>query len=269
MGRGKTEIKKIENVNSRQVTFSKRRSGLMKKANELAILCDADVALIVFSNTGKVYDFSSRSMDQILSRYGYTSTPSEHSLIEQPQQPQQQQQQQQAPLLFPAQENGSMVCNDDNTRKSELARLHLAIERLNGKELDGMSFTDLMSLESQLNDSLHSVKDRKTQVLLNQIEKSRLQEKRAEEENRILRKQVEMLGRGLGPRVLSERHESSSPQAKPESYSTEDDENNHEEHFSDTSLQLGLSSSGYGGTKRKKAKVELDCDNFGSQVASD
>ncbi|TXG55895.1 hypothetical protein EZV62_017208 [Acer yangbiense] len=42
MGRGKIEIKRIENANSRQVTFSKRRAGLLKKAQELAILCDAE-----------------------------------------------------------------------------------------------------------------------------------------------------------------------------------------------------------------------------------
>ncbi|PKI31650.1 hypothetical protein CRG98_047958 [Punica granatum] len=59
MGRGRIEIKKIENVNSRQVTFSKRRNGLFKKANELSVLCDAEVAVIVFSNTGKLYEFSS------------------------------------------------------------------------------------------------------------------------------------------------------------------------------------------------------------------
>lgn len=59
MGRGKIEIKKIENVNSRQVTFSKRRAGLLKKAHELSVLCDAEVAVIVFSNTGKVFEFAS------------------------------------------------------------------------------------------------------------------------------------------------------------------------------------------------------------------
>lgn len=58
MGRGKIEIKKIENANSRQVTFSKRRAGLLKKAKELAILCDAEVAVIVFSSTGKLFEFS-------------------------------------------------------------------------------------------------------------------------------------------------------------------------------------------------------------------
>lgn len=58
MGRGKIEIKKIENANTRQVTFSKRRVGLLKKAKELAILCDAEVAVIVFSSTGKLFEFS-------------------------------------------------------------------------------------------------------------------------------------------------------------------------------------------------------------------
>ncbi|XP_024042109.1 agamous-like MADS-box protein AGL15 [Citrus clementina] len=59
MGRGKIEIKRIENANSRQVTFSKRRAGLLKKAQELAILCDAEVAVIIFSNNGKLFEFSS------------------------------------------------------------------------------------------------------------------------------------------------------------------------------------------------------------------
>ncbi len=59
MGRGKIEIKKIENPTSRQVTFSKRRGGLLKKAHELAVLCDAQVALIIFSSTGKLFEFAS------------------------------------------------------------------------------------------------------------------------------------------------------------------------------------------------------------------
>ncbi|KAL0329696.1 UNVERIFIED_CONTAM: Agamous-like MADS-box protein [Sesamum radiatum] len=59
MVRGKTEMKRIENATSRQVTFSKRRSGLLKKAFELSVLCDAEVALIIFSPKGKLYEFSS------------------------------------------------------------------------------------------------------------------------------------------------------------------------------------------------------------------
>ncbi|KAF2937015.1 hypothetical protein DAI22_03g019800 [Oryza sativa Japonica Group] len=59
MVRGKTQMKRIENPTSRQVTFSKRRNGLLKKAFELSVLCDAEVALIVFSPRGKLYEFAS------------------------------------------------------------------------------------------------------------------------------------------------------------------------------------------------------------------
>ncbi|ESQ51116.1 hypothetical protein EUTSA_v10022995mg [Eutrema salsugineum] len=61
MGRGKIVIRRIDNSTSRQVTFSKRRSGLLKKAKELAILCDAEVGVIIFSSTGKLYDYASNS----------------------------------------------------------------------------------------------------------------------------------------------------------------------------------------------------------------
>ena len=61
MGRGKVELKRIENKINRQVTFAKRRNGLLKKAYELSVLCDAEVALIIFSNRGKLYEFCSSS----------------------------------------------------------------------------------------------------------------------------------------------------------------------------------------------------------------
>ncbi|CAA2965159.1 MADS-box transcription factor 23-like isoform X1 [Olea europaea subsp. europaea] len=69
MGRGKIVIRRIDNLTSRQVTFSKRRSGLLKKARELSILCDAEVGLIVFSSTGRLSDFSSTSMKSVVERY--------------------------------------------------------------------------------------------------------------------------------------------------------------------------------------------------------
>ncbi|KAF4376431.1 hypothetical protein G4B88_000119 [Cannabis sativa] len=64
MTRQKIEIKKIENITARQVTFSKRRRGLFKKALELSTLCDAEIALIVFSTTGKLYHYATSSMPQ-------------------------------------------------------------------------------------------------------------------------------------------------------------------------------------------------------------
>lgn len=59
MGRGKIEIKRIENPTNRQVTYSKRRNGIFKKAQELTVLCDAKVSLIMFSNTGKFHEYTS------------------------------------------------------------------------------------------------------------------------------------------------------------------------------------------------------------------
>ena len=59
MVRGKVEMKRIENATSRQVTFSKRRNGVLKKAYELSVLCDAEIAVIIFSQKGRLYEFAS------------------------------------------------------------------------------------------------------------------------------------------------------------------------------------------------------------------
>lgn len=61
MGRGRVQLKRIENKINRQVTFSKRRSGLLKKAHEISVLCDADVGLIVFSTKGKLFEYATDS----------------------------------------------------------------------------------------------------------------------------------------------------------------------------------------------------------------
>ncbi|KAF5443346.1 hypothetical protein F2P56_035907 [Juglans regia] len=53
MGRVKLKIKRLENTNGRQATYAKRKNGIMKKANELSILCDIDIILLMFSPTGK------------------------------------------------------------------------------------------------------------------------------------------------------------------------------------------------------------------------
>ena len=62
MGRGKIEIKRIENQTNRQVTYSKRRNGIFKKAQELTVLCDAKVSIIMFSSTGKFHEYTSPSI---------------------------------------------------------------------------------------------------------------------------------------------------------------------------------------------------------------
>ncbi|AQK83296.1 Putative MADS-box transcription factor family protein [Zea mays] len=70
MGRVKLQIKRIENNTNRQVTFSKRRNGLIKKAYELSVLCDIDIALIMFSPSNRLSHFSGRRrIEDVITRY--------------------------------------------------------------------------------------------------------------------------------------------------------------------------------------------------------
>ncbi|KEH42867.1 agamous-like MADS-box protein AGL62 [Medicago truncatula] len=68
-GRQKIEMKKMSNESNLQVTFSKRRSGLFKKASELCTLCGAYIALIVFSPSDKVFSFGHPDVETIIDRY--------------------------------------------------------------------------------------------------------------------------------------------------------------------------------------------------------
>ncbi|CAM0948112.1 unnamed protein product [Alopecurus aequalis] len=70
MGRVKLPIKRIENNTNRHVTFSKRRNGLIKKAYELSVLCDIDIALLMFSPSRRLCPFSGRhGVEDVLLRY--------------------------------------------------------------------------------------------------------------------------------------------------------------------------------------------------------
>lgn len=72
MARGKVQLKRIENPVHRQVTFCKRRAGLLKKAKELSVLCDAEIGLFIFSAHGKLYELATKgSLSLSLSLYIY------------------------------------------------------------------------------------------------------------------------------------------------------------------------------------------------------
>mmetsp|Transcript_2354 Transcript_2354/g.4483 ORF Transcript_2354/g.4483 Transcript_2354/m.4483 type:complete len:102 (-) Transcript_2354:17-322(-) len=68
-GRAKIPIKRIRSDKVRSVTFLKRKKGLMKKATELSVLCNSDIAVIVFSQNGKMVVYSNKSVDSIYERY--------------------------------------------------------------------------------------------------------------------------------------------------------------------------------------------------------
>jgi len=69
MGRRKIEIVRIANERHRHVTFTKRKSGLIKKATELSVLCGAEVAVIVFGGQRKCTIFSSNPIDYMLQKF--------------------------------------------------------------------------------------------------------------------------------------------------------------------------------------------------------
>ncbi|CAN1132537.1 Agamous-like MADS-box protein AGL15 [Linum perenne] len=261
MGRGKIEIKRIENANSRQVTFSKRRSGLLKKAQELSILCDAEVAVIIFSNTGKLFDFSSSGMKRTLSRYYKCRDSSE---------PAKPEHKLDAESTIPSH---TFVLQKQDPKeldvlKEEIAKLQMEQMRLLGKDLNGMSLKELQQLEHQLNDGLSRVKNKKEKLLMEQLELSRVEEQRAKLENETLRRQVEEL-RGFFPSAdrsvpsylefqSMEQKNSSittnggiSPDAAAYNCSTEKGD-------SDTTLHLGLPTNGY---HKRKAREAESCSN--------
>ncbi|XP_022881145.1 agamous-like MADS-box protein AGL19 isoform X3 [Olea europaea var. sylvestris] len=149
MVRGKTQMKRIENATSRQVTFSKRRSGLFKKAFELSVLCDAEVALIIFSPGGKLYEFSSSSVNKTIQRY---QKDVKNRAIKQK----------------PTEENIQNLRSEtaDLMRKIEL--LEDSKRKLLGDDLDARSMEELEEIEEQLQQSLISIRARKEKILAKQ-----------------------------------------------------------------------------------------------------
>ncbi|XP_022636054.1 MADS-box transcription factor 23 [Vigna radiata var. radiata] len=174
MGRGKIEIKRIDNASSRQVTFSKRRTGLFKKAQELSILCDSEVAVIVFSNTGKLFEFSSSGMMRTLSRYNKCLGSTDATAVAE---------------IKTQKEDSKMV----DILREEISKLESKQLQILGKDLTGLGIKELQNIEQQLSEGLLSVKARKEELLMEQLEQSRVQEQRVMLENETLRRQVEEL----------------------------------------------------------------------------
>ncbi|VAH50939.1 unnamed protein product [Triticum turgidum subsp. durum] len=148
MGRGKVELKKIENTTSRQVTFSKRRMGLLKKANELAILCDAQVGVIVFSGSGKMYEYSSPPwrIANIFDRY--LKAPS---------------------TRFDEMDVQQKIIHEMTRMKDESNRLKIIMRQYMGEDLGSLTLQDVSNLEQQIEFSLYKVRLRKQQLLDQQL----------------------------------------------------------------------------------------------------
>lgn len=187
------QLRRIENNVSRQVTFSKRRSGLLKKAHEIGVLCDVDVALIVFSAKGKLHEYSTHtSMDRILERYERYLL-SEGDVIEE----------------YPELE-GSM--NYDHIKlRSRIEALQKSQRNLMGEQLDSLTLREVHHLEQQIDSALRNIRSRKNHLLLNSIEELRKKESLLMEQNSILKKEKAELEASMHKNGTASSTEAAAP----------------------------------------------------------
>uniref|UniRef100_A0A0D6R3F9 MADS-box transcription factor n=1 Tax=Araucaria cunninghamii TaxID=56994 RepID=A0A0D6R3F9_ARACU len=174
MVRGKTQMKRIENATSRQVTFSKRRNGLLKKAYELSVLCDAEVGLIIFSPRGKLYEFASASMQKMIERYQKYAQESNT--------------------------NSKTSEQDAQYLKQEIANMGQKIEMLEstqrkmlGEGLGSCTVKELSHLENQVERGLQQIRARKNEILTKTIEQLQRKEQTLTEENVVVTKENQLL----------------------------------------------------------------------------
>ncbi|KAF5477205.1 hypothetical protein F2P56_003870 [Juglans regia] len=172
MGRGRVQLKRIENKINRQVTFSKRRSGLLKKAHEISVLCDAEVALIVFSTKGKLFEYSTDScMERILERYErYSYAERQH-------------------VAGDLEQNGSWTLEHAKLK----ARMEVLLKNQKhfmGEDLDTLGLRELQNLEQQLDSALKHIRSRKNQLMHESISELQKKDKALQEQNNVLAKKV-------------------------------------------------------------------------------
>ncbi|KAL6533851.1 hypothetical protein OROHE_013684 [Orobanche hederae] len=138
MGRGKIEIKRIENSSNRQVTYSKRRNGIMKKAKEISVLCDAHVSVIIFASSGKMHEFCSPSttLVDMLEQY--------HKLS--------------GKRLWDAKHEYQHLDNEINRIKKENDSMQIELRHLKGEDISTLSYKELMVLEDALENGAATLK---------------------------------------------------------------------------------------------------------------
>ncbi|KAB2051562.1 hypothetical protein E1A91_A12G065500v1 [Gossypium mustelinum] len=148
MGRGKIEIKRIENATNRQVTYSKRRNGIFKKAQELTVLCDAKVSLIMFSSTGKFHEFISPNISTKAFFDLYQKTTGTDLWI-----------------------SHYEKMQENYRRLKEInKKLRREIRQRMGGDLDDLNIKELQALEAKMDSSLVAIRDRKYHVIKTQTD---------------------------------------------------------------------------------------------------
>ncbi|KAJ8759474.1 hypothetical protein K2173_007087 [Erythroxylum novogranatense] len=172
MGRGKIEIKRIENTTNRQVTFCKRRNGLLKKAYELSVLCDAEVALIVFSSRGRLYEYSNNnSIKSTIERYKKACSDSSNtsSITE---------------------INAQYYQQESAKLRQQIQMLQNSNRHLMGDSLSALTVKELKQLENRLERGLSRIRSKKHELLLAEIEYLQKREIEMENESIYLRSKI-------------------------------------------------------------------------------
>ncbi|KAG0540468.1 hypothetical protein BDA96_03G411800 [Sorghum bicolor] len=186
MGRGKIEIKRIENTTSRQVTFCKRRNGLLKKAYELSILCDAEIALVIFSSRGRLYEYSSNSVRSTIERYKKASASTSGT----------------APVI----DVNSLQFFQQETAKlrQQIQTLQNSNRHLMGESIGNMTAKELKGLENRLERGIGRIRSKKNELLLAEIEYMQKREADLHNENMFLRAKVAEVERALQQEAAAE-----------------------------------------------------------------
>ncbi|XP_059311596.1 MADS-box protein SVP-like isoform X5 [Lycium ferocissimum] len=221
MVRQKIQIKKIDNLTARQVTFSKRRRGLFKKAQELSTLCDADIGLIVFSATGKLFEYSSSSMVQLIEKH---KMQSERENMDSPDQLQ----------------SSNLQCEKKTCAmlSREFVEKNRELRQLNGEELQGLGLEELMKLEKIVEGGISRVLKIKGDKFMREISSLKKKEAQLQEENSRLKQQSEqarVLNEFEGQNATEQGQSADSITNNRSLVNSQQDYND-----SDTSLKLGL-----------------------------
>ncbi|KAL2556014.1 MADS-box protein SOC1 [Forsythia ovata] len=183
MVRGKIQMKRIENESSRQVTFSKRRNGLLKKAYELSVLCDAEVALIIFSQKGRLFQFSSSNMENTMEKYLEHAKNKETTTDN-----------------TEVQQHVQHLKHETAFMAKKIEQLESSKRKILGQGLGTYSVEELQDIENQLEKSLKNIQARKAELYKEDVEKLKAKEKFLFEENTRLREKC-----GLKPRQTPEK----------------------------------------------------------------
>ncbi|XP_047250902.1 MADS-box protein JOINTLESS [Capsicum annuum] len=218
MVRQKIQIKKIDNLTARQVTFSKRRRGLFKKAQELSTLCDADIGLIVFSATGKLFEYSSSSMMQLIEKHKMQSERDNNTP-----------EQLQSSNLQSEKKTYATLSRDFVEKNRELRQLH-------GEELQGLGLDELMKLEKLVEGGISRVLKIKGDKFMREISSLKRKEAQLQEENSLLKQQSQARLNEEGQNAIEQGHSADSITNNRSLVNSSHQDCND----SDTSLKLGL-----------------------------